>query len=104
MTSPSFVSVPPGATTPFAHMHMRGGNTDKLTKVSKEMKQLHPAVLQLGFQIAEDRIAGANNRCTAMLEALQKLVQDFTLRKDQDKKDVRQLSKELCHQIEENVT
>lgn len=45
----------------------------------------------------------ADNRCTAMLEALQKLVEDFGTRKDQEKKDIRQLSKELGSQMDKNI-
>ncbi|OQR67162.1 hypothetical protein BIW11_13686 [Tropilaelaps mercedesae] len=92
----------PSTTTPFAHMHVRGEGIDKLSRYCKDTP-LHPAVFQLGFQIAEGRVAGANNRCIGMLDALQKLVHDFGLRKDQEKKDVRQLSKELGSQIDENV-
>ncbi|XP_022654786.1 translation initiation factor eIF-2B subunit delta-like isoform X2 [Varroa destructor] len=97
----SFADIP-SATTPFVHMHTRGESINKLSKYSKDLS-LHPAMLQLGYQIAEGRIVDADNRCTAMLEALQKLVEDFGTRKDQEKKDIRQLSKELGSQMDKNI-
>ena len=38
---------------------------------------LHPAVLKLGYQYASGQIRGGNERCLAMLECFQRVLQDY---------------------------
>ncbi|XP_050680662.1 translation initiation factor eIF-2B subunit delta [Leptidea sinapis] len=40
---------------------------------------LHPAVIKLGIQLSSHVITGANARCIALLDALKKMVRDYSL-------------------------
>ncbi|XP_059058336.1 translation initiation factor eIF-2B subunit delta isoform X1 [Achroia grisella] len=40
---------------------------------------LHPAIVKLGVQLASRVVAGSNARCIALLDALKKMVTDYTL-------------------------
>ncbi|XP_047022058.1 translation initiation factor eIF-2B subunit delta isoform X1 [Helicoverpa zea] len=40
---------------------------------------LHPAIVKLGVQLASRVVSGSNARCVALLDALKKMVRDYTL-------------------------
>ncbi|XP_026731902.1 translation initiation factor eIF-2B subunit delta isoform X1 [Trichoplusia ni] len=40
---------------------------------------LHPAIIKLGVQLASRVVSGSNARCVALLDALKKMVRDYTL-------------------------
>ncbi|XP_050555115.1 translation initiation factor eIF-2B subunit delta isoform X3 [Spodoptera frugiperda] len=40
---------------------------------------LHPAIVKLGVQLASKVVSGSNARCVALLDALKKMVRDYTL-------------------------
>ncbi|CAH0592201.1 unnamed protein product [Chrysodeixis includens] len=40
---------------------------------------LHPAIIKLGVQLASRVVSGSNARCIALLDALKKMVRDYTL-------------------------
>lgn len=40
---------------------------------------LHPAIIKLGVQLASRVVTGSNARCIALLDALKKMVRDYTL-------------------------
>ncbi|XP_060807955.1 translation initiation factor eIF-2B subunit delta isoform X1 [Amyelois transitella] len=53
-------------------------DTESLKKVPLN-SNLHPAVIKLGVQLATKVVTGSNARCIALLDALRKLVTDYTL-------------------------
>ncbi|KAI9149667.1 hypothetical protein H9P43_009842 [Blastocladiella emersonii ATCC 22665] len=45
-------------------------------------RALHPAVVQVGLQMADNRLGGSNARCRAMLEAFKNLIADYATPND----------------------
>ncbi|KAL4713853.1 hypothetical protein ACJJTC_015507 [Scirpophaga incertulas] len=61
----------------FQHLHMQH-DEDSLNNVSIN-SNLHPAIVKLGVQLATRVVTGSNARCIALLNALKKMVRDYTL-------------------------
>lgn len=99
------------AANPFVNMHKRRDNIDNLLRSADRRKKddsekrpsIHPAILQLGFQIADGAVSGANDRCVLMLEALKKLAQEFGSNESSGVQDARELSQEFFSKMDFNV-
>ncbi|KAF9349445.1 hypothetical protein BGX26_012257 [Mortierella sp. AD094] len=56
----------------FAHL-----DPPKFANTASAPKDLHPAVVNVGLQMAQFKICGANARCVATLSAFRKAIQDY---------------------------
>ncbi|KAF9365757.1 hypothetical protein BGX34_008490 [Mortierella sp. NVP85] len=56
----------------FAHL-----DPPKFANTASAPKDLHPAVVNVGLQMAQFKICGANARCVATLNAFRKAIQDY---------------------------
>ncbi|KAF9918792.1 hypothetical protein BX616_005602 [Lobosporangium transversale] len=56
----------------FAHL-----DPPKFANTASAPKELHPAVVNVGLQMAQFKICGANARCVATLNAFRKAIQDY---------------------------
>ncbi|KAL0851519.1 hypothetical protein ABMA28_007309 [Loxostege sticticalis] len=61
----------------FQHLHMQQ-DKESLKKIPIN-SNLHPAIIKLGVQLASRVVSGSNARCIALLDALKKMVRDYTL-------------------------
>ncbi|CAB3239666.1 unnamed protein product [Arctia plantaginis] len=60
----------------FQHLYKE---QDKPLKSIAINSHLHPAIIKLGVQLATRVVTGSNARCVALLDALKKMVRDYTL-------------------------
>ena len=99
------------AANPFVNMHKRRDNIDNLLRSTERRKKddgdrrnlTHPAILQLGFQIADGAVSGANDRCVYMLEALKKLAHEFGSSESSGVRTAQELSQEFISRMDFNV-
>ncbi|CAG4986386.1 unnamed protein product [Parnassius apollo] len=61
----------------FQHLYT-GHDKEALKKIALN-SNLHPAVIKLGVQLACQVVTGSNARCIALLDALKKMVRDYSL-------------------------
>ncbi|XP_013177068.1 PREDICTED: translation initiation factor eIF-2B subunit delta isoform X2 [Papilio xuthus] len=61
----------------FQHLYTEH-DKEALKKIALN-SNLHPAVIKLGVQLASQVVTGSNARCIALLNALKKMVRDYTL-------------------------
>ncbi|XP_063617048.1 translation initiation factor eIF2B subunit delta [Cydia splendana] len=59
----------------FQHLSV---DSDKQQKIAIN-SNLHPAIIKLGVQLSSRVVSGSNARCIALLDALKKMVSDYTL-------------------------
>ncbi|XP_063548946.1 translation initiation factor eIF2B subunit delta [Cydia strobilella] len=59
----------------FQHLSV---DPDKQQKIAIN-SNLHPAIIKLGVQLSSRVVSGSNARCIALLDALKKMVSDYTL-------------------------
>ncbi|XP_026758718.2 translation initiation factor eIF-2B subunit delta isoform X2 [Galleria mellonella] len=59
--------------------HLSTGHEKESLKNIAINSNLHPAIVKLGVQLASRVVAGSNARCIALLDALRKMVTDYTL-------------------------
>ncbi|XP_063394812.1 translation initiation factor eIF2B subunit delta [Cydia fagiglandana] len=59
----------------FQHLSV---DSDKQQKIPIN-SNLHPAIIKLGVQLSSRVVSGSNARCIALLDALKKMVSDYTL-------------------------
>lgn len=65
--------------------------SSRVTASDTTTSNLHPAVLQLGYEYATHRIRGGNARCRAMLHCFQIILQDFCPSNNANDNDIRTL-------------
>ncbi|CAK1601674.1 unnamed protein product [Parnassius mnemosyne] len=61
----------------FQHLYTEH-DKEALKKIALN-SNLHPAVIKLGVQLASQVVTGSNARCIALLDALKKMVRDYSL-------------------------
>ncbi|CAH2989657.1 unnamed protein product [Chilo suppressalis] len=61
----------------FEHLHVEH-DKDYLTNIPIN-SNLHPAIVKLGVQLATRVVSGSNARCIALLDALKKMIRDYSL-------------------------
>ncbi|XP_045778317.1 translation initiation factor eIF-2B subunit delta isoform X2 [Maniola jurtina] len=61
----------------FQHLYME--HDKQALKQMQINSNLHPAVIKLGIQLASHVVTGSNARCIALLDALKKMVRDYSL-------------------------
>ncbi|CAG9796934.1 unnamed protein product [Diatraea saccharalis] len=61
----------------FEHLHMQH-DKEYLTNIPIN-SNLHPAIIKLGVQLATRVVSGSNARCIALLDALKKMVREYSL-------------------------
>ncbi|XP_028166112.1 translation initiation factor eIF-2B subunit delta [Ostrinia furnacalis] len=61
----------------FQHLHMQQ-DKESMKKIPIN-SNLHPAIIKLGVQLASRVVSGSNARCIALLDALKKMIMDYTL-------------------------
>lgn len=59
--------------------HLGNENDKESLKNIPINSNLHPAIVKLGVQLASRVVKGSNARCIALLDALKKMVKDYTL-------------------------
>eukprot|EP00877_Chromochloris_zofingiensis_P001956 jgi/Chrzof1/11761/Cz06g09010.t1 len=62
----------------FAHLQQYKRVTVESVLLAKEGFNVHPAILALGLRYADGSIKGSNARCMAMLNALSKVIADYS--------------------------
>ncbi|CAH2049987.1 unnamed protein product, partial [Iphiclides podalirius] len=61
----------------FQHLYTEH-DKESLKKIALN-SNLHPAIIKLGVQLASQVVTGSNARCIALLDALKKMVRDYSL-------------------------
>ncbi|XP_026319424.1 translation initiation factor eIF-2B subunit delta isoform X2 [Hyposmocoma kahamanoa] len=62
----------------FQHLHPEHDQKESLKKIALN-SSLHPAIVKLGVQLATRVVSGSNARCIALLDAIKKMLRDYTL-------------------------
>lgn len=57
-----------------ADICIKCSNNDNSEEV---VKDIHPAIMEIGLKFNNDVIIGSNDRCMAFLEAMKKVIMDF---------------------------